>query len=562
MRIARGWLLVTVLLAVTGCGGGNGGEDGGNGGGGPPPTGLRVTSMTPANGATDVARKASIVVNFSTTLDPATTGPNTSLTTGTGNQPILVGVAGNQLTVVPLTALQPLLSYRVTIDVGLRGTNGESLNAPIVLNFTTADRKWQMAMRIEPVGPTTAERPRVVVDHQGNAIAVWQRRDGLTRSIWSNRYAIGTGWGTAAQISTRGSTETNADEPEVGVDVSGNATVVWEQSDNGVSSIWTNRFVPGTGWGTPSQIQTRTAVTGDAFAPHVAVDAFGNALAVWQQFEGGLFEIWSNRYTSGGTWGTAVPVEANPGNAEGARVAFDSTTGRVFAVWSQPTGANCLCVWSNQYTLGSGWGTPQIIANDAAVNAFLPQIAVDGFGNAYAVWTQTDAGQRSDIWSNRFTAGGSWGTPTMIDDNTSGSGPPKIVADLNGNAYVVWEQTQPNARGATIRWNLYKNSTGWGTAAHIAPATDVASGTGGNPDIAFDPNGTAHVAWEHDDGVQIHTRSSRLLPMSSEWTAPADARSTASVAEPRLAVDGTGDVTAVWEQTDGSGVAVWSNRFE
>jgi hypothetical protein len=203
-----------------------------------------------------------------------------------------------------------------------------------------------------------------------------------------------------------------------------------------------------------------------------------------------------------------------------------------------------------------------IASGSAAANAFLPQIAIDGFGNAYAAWTETDSNQKSDIWSNRFTAGGDWGTPAKIDDQAGGSGPPKIVADLNGNAYVVWEQTQTSAPGATIRWNLYKNTVGWGTAGRIASATDVASGTGGNPDIAFDPNGVAHVAWEHDDGMQIHARSSRLLPRSSEWTAPLDAHSTASVVEPRLAIDGNGDVTAVWEQSDGAGVAVYSNRFE
>jgi hypothetical protein len=558
MHVAKGLPAAVALLALVACGGG-----GGDGGGGDESATLRVTNTAPANGATGVGRKGSVVLNFSTTLDVTTLGFDTvSLTTAAGNQPVIASVAGNQLTVAPLIALAPLLSYRVTINVGLRGTNGATLGAPIVLNFTTADRQWQTPTRIEPVGPTTAERPRVAVDHQGNAIAVWQRRDGVTRSIWSNRYAIGTGWGTAVQISAPAGSDTNADQPEIGVDVSGNATVVWEQSDNGVSRIFTNRYVAGTGWGTPLGVQTRTAVTGDAFAPHVAVDAFGNAVAAWTQLEGGLFEVWSNRYTSGGTWGTAVAVETNPGNAEDARVAFDSTTGRVFAVWSQAAGTSCQCIWSNQYTVGSGWGTPRMIASGSALRAFIPQIAVDGFGNAYAVWTESDDGQHFDITANRFAAGGDWDAPVMIDDHTGGSGPPKIVADLNGNAYVVWEQTQPTAPGATIRSNVYKAGTGWGTAARIAPATDVASGTGGNPAIAFDPNGVAHVAWEHDDGVQIHMRSSRLTPPSSDWGAPADARSTASVAGPQLAVDTTGDVTAVWEQTDGDGVAVWSNRFE
>jgi hypothetical protein len=568
MRVAKGWPAIVAVLGLAACGGGgyggggNGGGGGGGGGGGPPAT-LTVTKTTPANGATNVARKGSIVITFSTTLDAFSLGLNTvSLTTPAGSPPpFLATAAGNTLTITPIRALPAVVAHRVTVGVGLRGMGGEALSAPIVLDFTTADRQWQTPTRIEPVGPTTAERPRVVVDALGNAFAVWQRRDGLTRSVWANRYVLGTGWGTAAQISVVGSTESSANLPEIAVDASGNATVVWEQSDNGLSSIWSNRYVNGTGWGTATQIQTRTAVTGDAFTPHIAVDALGNALAVWEQFEGGIFEIWSNRYTAGATWGTAVPVETNPGSASSARVAFDETTGRAFAVWRQGSGT-CLCVWSSQFTTGAGWSTPKMIANGSAMTAPTPQIAVDGFGSAYAVWTESDDAQHFDVWSNRFTGGGDWGTPVMIDDHGGGSGPPRIVADLNGNAYVVWEQTQANTPGTTIRWNLYKTGAGWGTPGLIASTTDVASGTGGNPDITFDPNGIAHVAWEHDDGVKIHVRSSRLLPSASDWSAAADAHSTDSVAGPQLAVDATGDVTAVWEQNDGAGVAVWSNRFE
>ncbi|HVY81770.1 MAG TPA: hypothetical protein VG994_12360, partial [Steroidobacteraceae bacterium] len=72
----------------------------------------------------------------------------------------------------------------------------------------------------------------------------------------------------------------------------------------------------------------------------------------------------------------------------------------------------------------------------------------------------------------------------------------------------------------------------------------------------------AHVVWEHDDGVQVRVRSSRLLPGTTEWAAAVDAHNTDSAAEPRVAIDSAGDVTVVWEQIDGAGVAVWSNRFE
>jgi hypothetical protein len=559
MRIGSTFLTVAAFLGLAACGGGGG--DGGNGGGGPPSTTLSVTNMTPANGATGVSRKNSVVLTFSTTLDIATLSSTTvSLTTATGVQAIITSVAGNTMTVTPLIALAPLIPYRVTIGVGLRGARGEALTGPITASFTTADRQWQTATRLEPVGPTTAEEPKVVADKRGNVIAVWQRRDGQTRSIWSNRYTAGAGWATPVQISTMTNATSSANNPEIDLDVSGNAAVVWDQLDNGVFSIWSNRYIIGTGWGTAVQIQTRTNTTGNALGAHIAFDGLGNALAVWAQAESGVLGIWSNRYTAGGNWGTAVPVEQNSGDADSPQVAFDFTSGKAFAIWNQGDGA-CKCIWSNQYTPGNGWGTPKMIASGTAQSAFLPQIAVDGFGNAYAVWTQSDDGQQFDIWANRFAAGGAWGSAVIIDDHTGGAGTPKIVADLNGNAYVVWEQTQPTALGLSIRWNRYMAGTGWGTAGLIAPATDPTGTTGGNPQIAFDPNGIAHAVWEHDDGTRTHVRSSRLMPASG-WAQPLDTGSTDSAAEPAIAADPSGDLTAVWEQLDGAGVSVWSNRFE
>jgi hypothetical protein len=521
-----------------------------------------VTDTTPANGATGVARKNAIVLTFSTTLDAATLGVGTiSLTTAaTGIQAYVASVAGNKLTITPLIPLAAALAYRLTVGTGLRGAGGESLTEPVTMTFTTADRRWQTASRLEPVGPTTAERPKVVADAKGNAIAVWQRRDGQTRSIWSNRFTVGTGWGMPVQISTIASATSVTDGAEIDVDASGNVIAVWDQSDDGIFRIWSNRYIAGIGWGTAVRIQTRTSTTGNALIPHVAFDALGNALAVWEQSESGVLGIWSNRYSAGGDWGTAVPVETNPGDAGGVRIAFDDLSGRAFAVWSQRVGT-CTCIWSNQFTVAGGWGTPQMIASGTGVNALTPQISVDGFGNAYAVWTESD-GVQFDIWSNRFRAGADWDTAVKIDDRTGGAGAPQVVADLSGSAYAVWvQQGQPGSPAVNIHWNLYKPGTGWGTAGLLAPATDIPTGTGGSPAIALDPNGIAHALWEHDDGARTHVRSSRLMPAGA-WTQPLDTGSTDAAASPAIAVDPSGDVTAVWEQGDGAGVAVWANRFE
>ena len=54
-------------------------------------------------------------------------------------------------------------------------------------------------------------------------------------------------------------------------------------------------------------------------------DGSGNAFAVWQQDDGTVNSIYSNRYVAGTGWATAELLEMNIGDAEAPQVAFDGT---------------------------------------------------------------------------------------------------------------------------------------------------------------------------------------------------------------------------------------------
>ena len=134
----------------------------------------------------------------------------------------------------------------------------------------------------------------------------------------------------------------------------------------------------------------------------MAIDADGNVVAVWEQYDGTRYNIWSNRYTtSTGLWGTAELIEANnTGNAYDPQVAIDAD-GNAVAVWRQYDGTR-YNILSNRYTASTGlWGTAALIETDDAGGAYVPQVAIDADGNAVAVWRQSD-GTRDNIWSNMY----------------------------------------------------------------------------------------------------------------------------------------------------------------
>ena len=163
------------------------------------------------------------------------------------------------------------------------------------------------------------------------------------------------------------------------MDGNGNAIAVWPQSDGLRNNIWANRYTVGTGWGTPTLIETDNA--GSASIPRIAMDTAGNAIAVWQQSDGVQDNIWANRYTVGIGWGTATLIETdNSGPAGGPQIIMDGN-GNAIAVWSQTDGTRCTnpCynILANRYTAGSGWGVATLIETDNGGPALYPQIMLD-----------------------------------------------------------------------------------------------------------------------------------------------------------------------------------------
>jgi hypothetical protein len=131
---------------------------------------------------------------------------------------------------------------------------------------------------------------QVSVNSSGHAIAVWQQYDGTTESIYANRFD-GTSWGTAELIETNDNG--SADLAQVAVDSSGNAIAVWRQFDGSVYNIWANRF-NGIIWGTAQLIENDD--NGGADDPQVEIDSSGNATAVWSKAINSDRSIYANRF--------------------------------------------------------------------------------------------------------------------------------------------------------------------------------------------------------------------------------------------------------------------------
>jgi hypothetical protein len=133
--------------------------------------------------------------------------------------------------------------------------------------------------------------PQIAMDADGNAVTVWHQHDGTRFRIWSNRYTPIGGWETPKIIET--DDPGNAQFPRLAMDPNGNAVAVWWQQNLANTNVvtWANHYTPADGWGTAELLFSHHSVS-----PAVTMDAAGSAVAVFEAHEAGSKGIWSNRF--------------------------------------------------------------------------------------------------------------------------------------------------------------------------------------------------------------------------------------------------------------------------
>jgi hypothetical protein len=531
-------IFIIILSGLSGCPMGGGGHS-------TPPT---VTSTSPANGASDVARDVTVNATFSEDMFSTTINESSFILSndeGSVSGFVSFDAMSNVASFTPAAELKILGHYTARLSSDITNLAGNPL-APVSWSFTIRDGAWGSAELIQSDGTKSAYSPQIAFDSNGNAIAVWHQSDGTRSNIWADRYEVGSGWGNAELIENDDAG--GAYLPQIAFDATGNAIAVWHQSDGTSSSIRANRYVAGSGWGSAEIIRSYGGGLGEAHSPQIAMDPNGNAIAVWSELDVGYLhdDIWAKRYVAGSGWGSAEPIEDDDaGGAYGAHVAVDAN-GNAIAVWSQHDGTR-YNVWSNHYRVGSGWGSAELIESDNAGDAGgdpPPQIAMDANGDAIAVWSQHD-GTRWNIWANRYRAGSGWGSAELIESDDAGdAGGPQVAMDADGNTIAVWTQSDGT------RWNIWTNrygvGSGWGSA-ELIESDDAQSAS--EPDVVVDTRGNAIAVWRQSDGTRTNIRANRYVAGSSWGSAGLiESEGAGDASSPRIAVDANGNAITVWVQ--------------
>jgi hypothetical protein len=419
---------------------------------------------------------------------------------------------------------------------------------------------------IQPVstaGSTQPMQPQFAFDREGNGLAVWTQSDYQSTSLWTRRYVSGSGWvADATKLALANPGAPSSPRLALG-GVSGRGVIAWVQTTSTSRSIWAVGYM-GLSFDAPRQIDGGGA--GDASEPSVVLDDNGDGIAAWTQSDGTHSRIWTNRLSTATGWLGAQPVESTADDdAFGGRLALDSQA-NASLVWTQyhlsPTESPRSSPWSAQFDAAFGrWSSPSQL-DDSGVAAF-PDIRPSGANtNAIAAWARTTDGVVSIHASTRLPAGWSDSTSLAVGGSDIRSAMPRVVLSPSRSGAAIWTQFQV----ATYQvWgNSYDGSVDRWTAA--APLSSAECTAGPTPQLETDPSGEGFGVWSEIIGTSRVIRASRIqkgVGFRDAFTLSMDTTALPPQNSPvQIAVDSNGNAVAIWDVYQAGQYNVWSKSFE
>jgi hypothetical protein len=168
--------------------------------------------------------------------------------------------------------------------------------------FNPGTSTWT-TVTLDP-SPDTFSLPKVAIDKNGNAVATWIKQVGSVTEAVSSSFTPGIGWGPIVVISS-----TAANDVELVMDSSGNATAMWDDFSTGSEQVFSSTLPLGGTWSTPTQISTvglNNGIDVGLVSRPLAVDAQGNVIAIILQGDNSTLQSIS-RFVQGG-WQAPIDI--------------------------------------------------------------------------------------------------------------------------------------------------------------------------------------------------------------------------------------------------------------
>ncbi len=303
----------------------------------------------------------------------------------------------------------------------------------------------------------TAFEPDVALNDAGDVVVVWRRG-----AIVQSRYRrFGEGFESPDNLSEPGS---SANRPKVAIDPQGRATAIWWRptADTGAAVIQSAARTRGGAFGFPPENVTDPDEE-RGYEPSVALDAGNTAVAVWTgelvDNPGGLVVQGAVR-PSGSVFSDPQELTEPSGLAVEPYVASD-LAGNAIAVWDGfdvELGHQVVQTATRPPGSGTRFG-PVTRISPAGATSVDGRLAFDAEGNAAAVWRRR-RGEATTVQAAGYDAA----SPALVSVSVPPVANSGIAAPFSAMATDRWT-------AVTIRWDFGDGTTATGAAVGHTYAT-------------------------------------------------------------------------------------------
>lgn len=358
---------------------------------------------------------------------------------------------------------------------------------------------WSVNERVDDdTGTFVQDRPDIAIDGTGNAYAIWRDlRNGTYDGHWDldvyfSYRPAGGNWSVNQRV--------NDDEwiavqdwPAIVVDSAGNAYAVWEDYRNGDPDIYFSYRPTGGNWSVNQRVDD--GGTMDVHHPDMAIDLAGNLYALWQDWRNDDPDIYFSYRPADGSWDANERVsDAVMGTIQYPGAIAVDGAGNAYAVWTDERNGNADIYFSYR-PAGGNWSTNERVNEDAEIaEQWSPAIAVDDAGNAYALWQDSRNGNY-DVYFSYRPAGGSWGTNVRVNDDMGTAGQYTVAVAVKGNTVVAIWQDGRNGK-SDIYYSHRLTAGNWSANQRVNDDTGMTNRY--YPAIVLGARGSAYAVWSDE----------------------------------------------------------------
>lgn len=312
---------------------------------------------------------------------------------------------------------------------------------------------WSSATTVSTTGQNSyisstgqnASAPVVAINSAGQAIAVWQNFNGYTTTIYAATLLFGSTWSSPVAISFIGQ---NCSLPQIALNDSGRAVAVWQATVGSLSVIQGASFSFSSFWSAPMQF---SSIGVNGVSPQVAINSSGAAMAVWEVVSGAASYIQASYAASPGAWGSPATLSPTTQNAVVPQVAINAS-GQAVAVWQNSVNGVTM-IQGSTYASGS-WSSRPATITSSGYSGTSPQVALNNAGQAVVVWAGNN-GTSAAIQSSTVTIGGSWSSPASLSALANNGALPEVAINSSGQAVAVAQSSNFLSFGGS--WNSGSN---------------------------------------------------------------------------------------------------------